>query len=86
MIDVRLGGQQVPQKSQGLHDHVGVEVRQQAEYLVRTQALDDLHLYALLRLESDILVVGNKHVSKKLKGHVGKKLLNYHKSPDSVEP
>ena len=51
----RAGGEQVPQQPQGLHQHVGVGVREQPEQLLRPQGAHNLHLHLLIRLERHVL-------------------------------
>ena len=51
----RARGKQIAQQAEGLHQHVGVGVGQQAEQLLCPQTPDDLHLHLLVGLKRHVL-------------------------------
>lgn len=55
LVYVRLGGQKVPQQTQGLHQNVHLRVREKTEDLVCAEGLQNLRLDLLLCLERHVL-------------------------------
>ena len=53
-VDVSLGGQEISQQPECLHENSELRIGEEPEYLIGTETLEDLRFDALLGLEGDV--------------------------------